>query len=417
MVDRSSPAGGHKPSVARRDLLFLVSGNAVSTLGNAVYLIAVTLMLKSITESVFMLGLFQFVALAPGFLLSPVAGAIVDRVSRRSVIVVSDLLRGILMIGAGLALFVPELQTPWFLLPVSFLGGVGHAIFVPAVQAILPSLVPEHRLHSATGLRAATSQIANLAGNAAGGALFLVLGAPLLFVFNGVTFVLSAIQEHFISERGVLPGGRAESVLQSARAGLKAVAGNRTAVRLIVSQAGLFALSPVLMLSLPFLLIDDLGMSGEAVGFYYALALVGGILAFAALRTVTSHRLLALPLVGIAYVTLAAGFAGVAAAVTPVVLAAVAVVSGAGAGVVYLYATTWIQLQTAADTHGRYFAMLEAASALAAPVSYLATGLLLQILGVRYRWILFVVYGSAALAWGIRTLFRSKADSAAGTRS
>jgi DHA3 family macrolide efflux protein-like MFS transporter len=84
-----------------RDLALLVAGNGVSTLGNAVYLIAVTLLLKETTGSATVLGIFQFLALIPGFLLSPVTGVIIDRTSRRRVVILSDLLRGILMVGAG----------------------------------------------------------------------------------------------------------------------------------------------------------------------------------------------------------------------------------------------------------------------------------------------------------------------------
>jgi hypothetical protein len=82
-------------------------------------------------------------------------------------------------------------------------------------------------------------------------------------------------------------------------------------------------------------------------------------------------------------------------------LVIVAACSGAAAGVVYLYATTWIQVRWEPAMHGRIFAMLEAASALAAPVSYLVVGGLLELAGSRGRWILFAIAGAAAIAWGV----------------
>ncbi len=181
------------------DLRLLVSGNAVSALGNAVYLIAVTLLLKELTDSVFALGLFQFLSIIPGFLLSPLTGAIIDRASRRAVITIADTFRGLLMIGAGLALAVPALQSVWLILPVSLAAGVGHALFVPAAKALLPAIVPPQRLQRATALRASSSQVANLGGNPAGCLLYTLLGAPVLFVLNGVSFLISAAFEQRIS--------------------------------------------------------------------------------------------------------------------------------------------------------------------------------------------------------------------------
>jgi hypothetical protein len=111
-----------------------------------------------------------------------------------------------------------------------------------------------------------------------------------------------------------------------------------------------------------------------------------------------------LPLIGLAYAGLAIGFAAVALATTPFVIAVVALISGAAAGAVYLYATTWVQLRTAAEMHGRFFAFLEAASALAAPLSYLAVGGMLEVLGPSRRWILFAAAAVVSLAWALRTL-------------
>lgn len=390
--------------MTRRNLALLVSGNAVSALGNAVYLIAVTLLLKSLTESVFMLGLFQFMALAPGFILSPFVGAIIDRVPRRSVIVIADAARGMLMILAGIALFFPRFLSPWFLLTVSLLGGIGHAAFVPAVQAYLPSLVTQRDLHRATGLRAASSQLANLSGNAVGGVLFVMIGAPLLLIVNGLSFLISAVQEHFITPEGAPRRAAPRSALQDGWDGITAVVADRDVLVAIASQAGLFVLSPVLMLSLPFIVIDELGMRADAVGLFFALALAGGIVAFGLLRWTTAHRLLQRPFAGLAYLGFAAAFLGLSVSTGTAALVVVSLVTGAAGGVVYLYATTWIQIRTKSEMHGRFFSVMEASSSLAAPVSYLVSGWLLRRAGTEGRWVIFLIVGAVAGIWGVVTL-------------
>ncbi len=396
----SVPVPGLKSTDYRRDLALLVGGNTVSAAGNAVYLVAVMLLLKALTESALMIGLFQFLALLPIFLVAPVAGALVDRMSRRRVIILSDLYRGVVMIVAGSLLMLPGFHSRWLVLTTAFLAGIGHALFVPAAQAILPSIVPVAHLHRATGLRAASSQIGNLGGNALGGVLFVALGAPMLFIVNGVSFLASAFQESFIrAGRARVGTAHTESLVAMAARGFATVLRDRRLATVLGSQAGLFIVSPVLVIALPFLLIDELGFGEAAVGVYFALALFGGILSFAALQARDTRAILDLPLVPVAYLLLAVGFLAVAASPHPLVLAMAAVASGAAAATVYLFTTTWIQLRVEPALHGRVFAVMEAANAAVAPVGYLVAGASLEILGADRRWVLFLVVAGASLVW------------------
>lgn len=413
----SAPPAAHGDRMPRRervDVSLLVGGNAVSALGNAVYLIAVTLLLKELTGSPFILGLFQFLALSPGFVLSPVIGAVIDRASRRLIIIASDLARGVVMIAAGVLLTFPGLRTPFLVLLVALLAGIGHALFVPAVQSLLPSLVHEQRLHRATGLRVAGSQLGNLSGSAAGGALYALVGAPMLFVANGVTFLASAIQEAFISpDRRDAPTGRArESLIASARAGLGELARDLRLGAVVGAQAGLFAVAPVLMIVLPFVVLDELRFGEAALGLYLAVALAGGVLAFLLTGRAGRQRLLELPLVPFAYALLAAAFAALAVTRGPIVLGIAAFVSGVAAGAVYLYAVTWIQVRVKARLHGRLFSLLEAANSFVAPLAYLAAGAAVEFLGRERWWLLFLV-GAAILAVGavvLAALLRGVSD-------
>ena len=79
---------------------------------------------------------------------------------------------------------------------------------------------------------------------------------------------------------------------------------------------------------------------------------------------------------------------------------------GAAAATVYLAVTTWIQLEQPPEMHGRFFAIVEAAGSFAAPVSYLATGAVLEALGSSGRWVLFLLCGVMAAAWAVVTLSR-----------
>lgn len=395
-----------------RDLGLLLWGNGVSTLGTSVYLVTVLLLLKDMTQSVFLLGLFQFVALIPGFLLSPLTGVLVDRSSRRTIIIRADLLRGLVMVGAAAGLAVPALRSPALVLGVSALVGAGNAFFVPAAQALIPDLVPPEDLQRANGARAASNQGFNLAGNALGGVLYTLLGAPLVFLLNGITFLLSALQEMAIRaprDRGragagvhsSLGGGR--GFIRELMEGVTVVTRSSTALVVFLSQVGLFFLSPVLLLSLPFIVIDELGLSGAVVGLYFAISLAGGIVAFLLAGRVSVERVLDAPVLSFAYAMLACAFLLLGVLIFPATLLVAAFLFGLGAGTVYLYTVTWIQVRNAPELHGRLFSLLEAGNSLVAPVSYILTGLVLELLGQERRYMLFLLFALTAGAWAVRS--------------
>ncbi len=393
----------------KRNLLLLAAGNGVSSFGNAVYLIAMILVLKDIGDSALILGLFQFLALIPGFLLSPVTGVLIDRWSRRRILVVSDALRGFLMVAAAVLIWRSPEGTLIYLLVLSFVAGIGHAFFVPAAQAIIPEIVPPQRFALAGSIRAGCSQVLNMTGNAVGGVLLVLLGAPLLLVVNGISFLLSALQEMWIRPEFSVPAGKPVGSAAGSLAEVIRFLRKRRDIRdRIASQAGMFLLSPVLLLTLPFLLLDILGVSPETLGFVFALSLAGGITTFIVLNRMSSARLVTLPLgpggyvlFGIVLVLLV----GVPAVAT---VALAAFLAGAAAAAVYLSASVGIQLTTPADMHGRLFAFMEGASAAAAPAAYLTAGLVLDALGHdRFR-LLFLAVALPTFLWAVAGVFRRR---------
>jgi MFS transporter, DHA3 family, macrolide efflux protein len=394
-----------------RDLRLLLWGNGVSTFGTSVYLVTVLLLLKDLTESAFVLGLFQFTALIPGFLLSPVVGVVIDRSSRRRILIQADVVRGLVMSIAAGALFIPAWRTPALVLGVSAVVGMGNAFFVPAAQALIPDIVSPGELQSANGVRAASNQSFNLAGNAVGGVLYTVLGAPLVFLLNGITFLLSAMQEGAIRAEVDRHRGRSDGVpdrrpfLAEAGEGLTTVMRNRWLRVLFVSQAGLFMVSPTLLLALPFIVIDELHYTGGAVGFFFAVSVLGGIVMFLAARRIPVDRLLKLPVVSVSYAVIALLFILLGVVVHEITLLVAAFSFGITAGAVYLYGVTWIQARTGTSLHGRLFALLEAGNSLVAPVSYVLTGLVLEVLGPDRRHWLFLAMGVSGLIWALYSTF------------
>jgi MFS family permease len=355
-----------------KSLIYLAIGNGVSTFGTSAFLVVVLLLLKDLTGSGTLLGFYQFFALLPAALFLPVSGALVDRLPKRGLIIGSDLFRGLVMLAVGGLWLVPSARSPLILLIAAFLTGAANALFVPSVQAVIPQLVPTNELERANGIRQASNQLSNLAGNAIGGLVYALVLPPVVFLANGISFLISALQESFIDlPAHVRPGGKARSLLASSREGLGLVKRSIGLRRLMISQIGLFAVSPPVIVSLPFLVEDRLGAAPSAVGFVLATMLAGAVIAFLLLSRYRAQPTLVDRL---AYGLIAGCLFLVALVPSLPALFAAAFVSGAGAGGLYISVSSTIQRDFDPAYHGRIFAIIEAGSAIVAPLVFVLSG-------------------------------------------
>jgi MFS family permease len=89
----------------------------------------------------------------------------------------------------------------YLLFIVAMVSGVANAFFGPAVSASILDLVPRHKIQAANGILQSTAQVSMLIGRALGGLLFVKLGVLALIILNGISFLISALSEAFISLR------------------------------------------------------------------------------------------------------------------------------------------------------------------------------------------------------------------------
>ncbi|NLH43080.1 MAG: MFS transporter, partial [Planctomycetes bacterium] len=140
-------------------------------------------------------GIVMMAAKLPEILLSPVSGTLVDMTSRKKVLVAADLLIGVLITAVSIAClaFPDDTRLVFGLLIASAVSiGICDSFFNPAVASFLPELVTSQNLHAANAAHRFTTTAATFLGQCAAGALFAAIGAPLLFLANGVSYLFSA---------------------------------------------------------------------------------------------------------------------------------------------------------------------------------------------------------------------------------
>lgn len=180
----------------------------MSQIGSQAFTIAMMFWIKHTTGSASLMGLLMTISMLPAVILGPVAGAIADQFSRRKIIIYSDVFRGIPVILLALLFFFTPASTRLTIIclfVVTLILGVLGAFFHPAIGAAIPDIVPKEKVPAANSLNQSSRQIALLTGQALGGYLFIILGAPLLFLIDGITYLFSAFSESFIKIPQAIP--------------------------------------------------------------------------------------------------------------------------------------------------------------------------------------------------------------------
>lgn len=368
--------------LANRDFLLLWQGQLVSQLGNQAFSLAMLYWAMEATGSARLMGLLMMLAMLPGVVLAPLGGALADRHSKLRIIVGSDLLRGASVLGlAWLMLARPGEHGAIVaaLMAVVFLNGCVGAAFQPAIAAAIPELVPDERVAAANSLNQLSAQGAVFAGQAAGGLVYAAIGAPLLFLVDGLTYVFSAATESLIRipQRAAAPAAPGFlSYWRDAAEGFRYLARRRGAGSFLGIAAGVnFFAMPVILL-LPFHVADRLGAGPRWYGFVLAGLGAGamvGYLAAGALRIPARRRS---TVFAAAVVATGASFALAGTVRHPAVALGLFFAVGALTGLVNIIVLTLFQVSTPPALRGRVMSFVLAAAGAVAPLGMGLGGIL-----------------------------------------
>jgi MFS family permease len=164
-------------------------GQVVSQMGDWFNTIALYTMILNLTGSGRDIGLLLVARFLPSFVFGPLSGVLADRFSRRSIMIVSDLLRALVVLGF---LFVRRADQLWIIYLLTVLQLGLSTFFEPAKTAAIPSLVADRELVAANAISSVTWSVMLTLGAAIGGLLTGWFGTDVAFVLDSMTYLLSA---------------------------------------------------------------------------------------------------------------------------------------------------------------------------------------------------------------------------------
>ena len=180
-----------------KNFFLLWQGQLVSVFGTSAYFVALGFYILELTGSAAVMGTYYALVTVPSVILSPFSGVLVDRWNRKSVIIWTDLIRGVTILGLGLGVYYGVARL-WHFYTIGVIAGICGSFFRPAIMSAIPDIVPEDKLTNANAANNSTQTLANILGRSVGGTVYAFLGAPLLFIFDGISYIFSGVTEIFI---------------------------------------------------------------------------------------------------------------------------------------------------------------------------------------------------------------------------
>ncbi len=266
------------PSVWNRNFVPLFWGQSVSAIGSQVTFIALPLIaVLNHHASPGAMGLLGAVDNLPYLLVGLWVGVLVDRNSRRRLMILSDVLRAAAVLWLPIGFWLGVLDFPQ-LCVVAFVIGLGNIVFDVACQAQLPELVDESRLIEANGALATSSSLATVGAPGLVGLLIGWIGAPVAMLIDAVSYLISLIGILAIKQPEEHRPAKPEATWRQVSAGLRLVFQDRRLLGLGGGAALLAIGMNAALAVLIYYLADQLHFDPVVIGLVFLSVGVGGLL-------------------------------------------------------------------------------------------------------------------------------------------
>lgn len=344
-----------------RDYRLVWFGESISLLGDQFHYVALSWLVLGMTGSGLALGTVLFAAAVPRGALVLVGGVLSDRMSPRTLMLGSNVVRAIITTAIA-ALVIGSRVEIWHLVIAGALFGTVDAFFFPAISTIVARLVPPDRLGPANAVLQGTQQLMQTVGPALAGFAIAIIGVGAAFAIDALSFAVAALAIWLVRSTGLpsnVPSadqgalGAVDApppvpVLAGMLEGARVVFGDPvTRMLVLLSTAFNLAFTGPVVVGLPWLVQVRFGGDPAMLGVWVA-ALLGVELA--------AIGLLPAPAVGVLLMLI-----------------------GGGAGYLNIAIITWAQARTEPRLLGRTMSFLMLGSVVGAPVSLAIAGVLVDL--------------------------------------
>jgi MFS family permease len=418
-LETNRPAGYIELLRGNRSFRQVWLGQVVSQMGDWFDTIALYTIILNLTGSGRAVGLLLVARFVPSFLVGSLSGVVADRFNRRSIMIISDLLRAVVVLGF---LFVRRADQLWIIYFLTVLQLALSTFFEPAKTAIIPSIVSDRELVAANAISSVTWSAMLTIGAAIGGVVTGWFGTDVAFILDAMTYLLSAaliasvrIPKRPPREKSKLTLGRALGITQTIEGARYVKDRPRVLALLLVKPAWGLGGGILTLLAIFGEKIFPVGKSAATgIGVLFAARGIGTAVGpIVARRIVGEGKRRMQVSIGISFLIGGAFYMAFGWATSFVVALIVLGLAHTGGSILWVFSTVLLQRGVEDNFRGRVFAAELALLTLTMAISNYATGELLDRFGLSARTVaigigaLFILPG---VAWLVTERWWDKED-------
>jgi len=380
-----------------RNVTVLWLAQLISSMGDAVYQLALIWLILDLTGSPIITGLVAMSAYLPAMFFGLLGGVFADKYNRLTIMHVANISQSLTVMIIPLTLYY-GVADAMLIGILAFIRSSFGTMFPPAMNAFVPEVVAKDQLFKVNSVIATSSHLAYLIGPAMAGILLGIISLNRLFIFDALSFLAASILLLFVIKPKNRPPQETHATFKQLISGLHYIIKHRSIGYLIILTIlnNIFIMGPAIV-GMPIFVKTTLGGTASDFAFVEA-GMAGGMLIGSWFMYKSSHRLsngvlllLALIWDGITY-SFFYWIPSVPAAIVMII------VHGMGIPVITISRTSIIQKNTPNEYHGRLFSMVHLAVVGMTAMSSALVGILAAGMDVRY---VFLIFGSGAVISGL----------------
>lgn len=387
----AGPEPAPAPAPPMAPFLVIWGGQAFSLLGSHLVQFAIVWWLSASSNSATVLAYASLVALLPQIIIASFAGALVDRWSRRRILIGADSAIALATLLLALLFHLDAIRL-WHVYALLFVRATGAAFHWPAMQASTALMVPNRHLARVGGLNHTLVGLASIVIPPLGALAVVVLPMQGILAIDVVTALIAIVPLLFIAiprPTRAVTAGRRPTVLADMRAGLRYILLWRGLLLLTIMAVLINLLGRAAGSLAPILVMRDLGGGALELGAFQSAGGIGGVLGGITLGIWGgSRRRMASALLTLALDGLVMAVVGLSPATAFPLVIAMVLASGFLETLVFGLMGAAGQAVIPPEVQGRVFSLHSALANLAAPLGLLIAGPVADALSVQFWWLI-----------------------------
>lgn len=364
---------------------FLAS--CISLIGNSMVTLVLPLWVMKLTTSPLLVSGVN-VAIATGAILfAPVTGTLADRMSRRKLMIIADVMRCIVMILiAVIAFYYKMLYIPLLILLI--IRSIGSALFTPASNAALVTYVEEKHVQQAITLRQISIQIISVAIPLMASFLISIFNFHGVFMLDAITFFISFLILMNIKFPRELKIEKKKPFYEDFKEGFSIFNSNQSLKTLLVSAAVINLLGAACMLSLQVIVVREMDLSTRWYSIVFVASPIGILIGAFITKKIRTYKTITTAFIFTAIMGIFNAAMGTT--VNPVLFSVYYFLSGIAFGVSNVYFGVLYRKLIPNEVQGRFFGFLSSLLLVSTPVGIALTGYFLESISAS---IVFIIIG------------------------